>query len=101
MQHWVKYVVEVDLVGYFDRVDWEWLNKFRHRVNDGGLLRLVNKWLKAGVMENGVVVYNDKGTPQGGPISPVLSNVYCPGPNGWPGPARRSDRGSLHPWRDR
>lgn len=77
MQHWVKYVVEVDLVGYFDHVNWEWLNKFlRHRVNDGGLLRLVNKWLKAGVMENGVVVYNTEGTPQGGPVSPVLSNVY-------------------------
>jgi RNA-directed DNA polymerase len=77
MQHWVKYVVEVDLVGYFDHVNWEWLNKFvRYRVNDGGLLRLVNKWLKAGVMENGVVAYNDEGTPQGGPVSPVLSNVY-------------------------
>jgi group II intron reverse transcriptase/maturase len=77
MQHWVKYVVEVDVVGYFDHVNWEWLNTFlRHRMNDGGLLRLVNKWLRAGVMENGVVVHTEEGTPQGGPVSPILSNVY-------------------------
>jgi RNA-directed DNA polymerase len=77
MQHWVKYVVEVDVVGYFDHVNWEWLNKFlRHRVNDGGLLRLVNKWLRAGVMEDGVVVHTEEGTPQGGPVSPILANVY-------------------------
>jgi len=77
MQHWVKYVVEVDVVGYFDHVNWEWLNKFlRHRVNDGGLLRLVNKWLRAGVMEDGVMVHSEEGTPQGGPVSPTLANVY-------------------------
>jgi len=77
MQHWAKYVVEVDVVGYFDHVGHDWLLKFlRHRVNDGGLLRLVSKWLKAGVMEDGVVVYNAEGTPQGGPVSPVLANVY-------------------------
>lgn len=77
MQHWAKYVVEVDVVGYFDHVGHGWLVKFlRHRVNDGGLLRLVSKWLKAGVMEDGVVVYNPEGTPQGGPVSPVLANVY-------------------------
>jgi len=52
MQHWARYVVEVDVVSYFDSVNWEWLRKFvRHRVNDGGLIRLLNKWLKAGVME--------------------------------------------------
>jgi group II intron reverse transcriptase/maturase len=77
MQHWVKYVVEVDVVGYFDHVGHEWLRKFlRHRVNDGGLLRLIGKWLKAGVMENGVVTRTEDGTPQGGPVSPVLANVY-------------------------
>jgi RNA-directed DNA polymerase len=77
MLHGVKYVVEVDVVGYFDHVNWEWLNKFlRHRVNDGGLLRLVNKWLRAGVMEDGVVVHTEEGTPQGGPVSPILANVY-------------------------
>jgi RNA-directed DNA polymerase len=77
MQHWAKYVVEVDVVGYFDHVNHEWLGKFlRHRVNDGGLLRLIGKWLKAGVMENGVVTRAEDGTPQGGPVSPVLANVY-------------------------
>jgi len=77
MQHWAKYVVEVDVVGYFDHVNHDWLRKFlRHRVNDGGLLRLIDKWLKAGVMENGVVTTAEDGTPQGGPASPVLANVY-------------------------
>ena len=77
MQHWAKYVVEVDVVGYFDHVNHDWLRKFlRHRVNDGGLLRLIDKWLKAGVMENGVVTRAEDGTPQGGPASPVLANVY-------------------------
>lgn len=77
MQHWARYVVEVDVVGYFDHVNHEWLRKFlRHRVNDGGLLRLIDKWLKAGVMENGVVTLSKDGVPQGGPASPVLANVY-------------------------
>ena len=77
MQHRTRYVVEVDLLGYFDSVNHEWLRKFvRHRVNDGGLLRLLNKWLKAGVMERGVVTRASEGVPQGGPVSPVLANVY-------------------------
>lgn len=77
MQHWVRWVVEVDVVGYFDHVNHEWLRKFlRHRVNDGGLLRLIGKWLNAGVMENGVVTRTADGVPQGGPISPVLANIY-------------------------
>src|SRR6266700_7327905 len=73
----VRYVVEADLASYFDSVNWDWLRKFvRHRVNDGGLTRLLNKWMKAGVMENGVVTHMHEGVPQGGPVSPVLSNVY-------------------------
>jgi len=77
LQHWVRYVVEVDVVGYFDHVNHEWLRQFlRHRVNDGGLLRLIDKWLNAGVMENGVVTLSEDGVPQGGPVSPVLANVY-------------------------
>jgi RNA-directed DNA polymerase len=73
----VRYVVEADLASYFDSVNWTWLRKFvQHRVNDGGLLRLLNKWLKAGVMENGVVTQMNEGVPQGGPVSPVLSNIY-------------------------
>jgi hypothetical protein len=67
MQHWAKYVVEeVDLVSYFDSVNWTWLRRFvRHRVNDGGLIRLLNKWLKAGVMENGLITLSDEGVPEG------------------------------------
>ena len=73
----MRYVVESDLQSYFDTVNHEWLRKFvRHRVNDGGLIRLLDQWLKAGVMENGVVTHLDEGVPQGGPVSPVLSNVY-------------------------
>src|SRR5438105_3743233 len=77
LRHWPRYVVEVDIVNYFGSVNWAWLRKFvRHRVNDGGLIRLLNKWRKAGVMENGVVTLSSDGVPQGGPVSPVLSNVY-------------------------
>ena len=77
MQHWARYVVEVDVVNYFGAVNWAWLRTFvRHRINDGGLIRLLNKWLKAGVMENGVVTLSSDGVPQGGPVSPVLANVY-------------------------
>jgi len=77
MRNWARYVVEVDVVGFFDAVNSAWLRKFvRHRVNDGGLLRLLNKWLKAGVMEHGVVTRTGDGVPQGGPVSPVLANIY-------------------------
>jgi group II intron reverse transcriptase/maturase len=77
MQHPVRAVVEVDLVGYFDHVNHAWLRRFvRHRVNDGGLLRLLGKWLAAGVMEQGVVRRSEDGVPQGGPVSPVLANIY-------------------------
>jgi RNA-directed DNA polymerase len=61
----------------FDHVYHDWLRKFlRHRVNDGGLLRLIDTWLKAGVMQNGLVTLSEDGVPQGGPVSPVLANVY-------------------------
>jgi RNA-directed DNA polymerase len=77
MQHWTRYVVEVDVIGFFDAVNWAWLREFvKHRVNDGGLLRLLNRWLKAGVMEHGVVAHASDGVPQGGPVSPVLAHVY-------------------------
>ncbi len=76
-RHRVRSVVEVDVVGFFDHVNHTWLRKFvQHRVNDGGLLRLLGKWLQAGVLEHGVVTRNETGTPQGGPVSPVLANIY-------------------------
>lgn len=70
-------VVDADIEAYFDSVNHEWLMKFlSDRISDTTLLRLIGKWLAAGIMENGVVTRNDDGTPQGGPVSPVLANVY-------------------------
>jgi len=71
------WVLEVDIRKYFDTVDHAWLRTFLHRrVRDGVVLRLIGKWLNAGVMEGGSVSYPDRGTPQGGVISPLLANVY-------------------------
>ena len=76
-RHRVRYVVEVDLASYFDTVNHTWLRRFvRHRANDGGLLRLLNRWLRAGVLADGVVTRMEDGVPQGGPVSPVLANIY-------------------------
>ena len=73
----VRAVVEVDIQGYFDHVNRAWLHRFvRHRITDGGLHRLIGKWLQAGVLDGGVVTRTDDGVPQGGPISPILANVY-------------------------
>jgi group II intron reverse transcriptase/maturase len=71
------WVVEVDVRRFFDTVDHTHLRTFlRRRVQDGVILRLIGKWLKAGVFEEGRVSYPDRGTPQGGVISPILANVY-------------------------
>jgi len=71
------WVLEVDIKSYFDTVKHEHLREFlRKRVRDGVLLRVIGKWLKAGVMEDGAVRYPEEGTPQGGVISPLISNIY-------------------------
>jgi RNA-directed DNA polymerase len=71
------WVVEVDIRKFFDTLDHRHLREFvGRRVRDGVLLRLIGKWLNAGVMEDGAVSYPDSGSPQGGVISPLLSNVY-------------------------
>jgi group II intron reverse transcriptase/maturase len=71
------YVLEVDIRKFFDNLDHGHLRRFlQHRVRDGVLLRLIGKWLKAGVMEDGSVSYPDSGSPQGGVVSPLLSNVF-------------------------
>ncbi len=73
----VRHVYEADIRGYFTKISHQWLRKMvAHRIADKTILRLVNKWLKAGVMENGVVVKPENGVPQGGPISCVLANIY-------------------------
>jgi group II intron reverse transcriptase/maturase len=71
------WVLEVDIRKFFDNLDHRHLRQFlRLRVRDGVLLRLIDKWLKAGVREDGNVSHPDSGTPQGGVVSPLLSNVF-------------------------
>jgi RNA-directed DNA polymerase len=71
------WVLEADIEKFFDSVDRARLQEIlRRRVRDGVLLRLIGKWLNAGVMEEGRVYSPDAGTPQGGVISPLLANIY-------------------------
>src|SRR5262249_48994491 len=71
------WVLEVDIRKFFDTLDHAHLRELlRRRVRDGVLLRLIDKWLKAGVLEDGLVSVPDQGSPQGGVISPLLANVY-------------------------
>jgi RNA-directed DNA polymerase len=73
----VNFILDADIAGFFDTVSHDWLIKFvEHRIVDRRLVRLIRKWLKAGVMEEGVVRPGTVGTPQGAVISPVLANIY-------------------------
>src|SRR6266550_4039847 len=73
----VNYIFDADLRSFFDSVSQQWLIRFlKHRINDTRMLRLIQKWLKAGVLEDGVVTVSDRGTGQGSVISPLLANVY-------------------------
>lgn len=77
MIHRVNYVLEADIKGFFDNVDHEWLMKFlEHDIQDKNFLRYVKRFLIAGIMEGSELKDSDRGTPQGGLISPVLANVY-------------------------
>jgi len=72
-----SFVVDVDLKSYFDTISHELLLEFvERRVGDVQVLRLIRAWLKAGVMEEGKVTHPDRGSPQGGVISPTLSNIF-------------------------
>jgi group II intron reverse transcriptase/maturase len=71
------WILEVDIQKFFDTLDHAHLRELlRHRIRDGVLLRLLGKWLNAGVLENGCVTHPETGTPQGGVVSPLLANVY-------------------------
>ena len=73
----VNWVLDADIHGYFDTIDHGWLVKFvEHRVGDRRVLRLIQKWLSAGVMENGKWTQSKMGSPQGATASPLLANIY-------------------------
>jgi len=72
-----QWVVEADIKGFFDRVHHQHLMRFvEHRIGDSNLLRVIQRFLKAGILEDGVFYDSDEGTPQGGLVSPVLANIY-------------------------
>ena len=73
----VNYVLDADIRSFFDEVSQEWLLRFlKHRIGDPRIIRLIQKWLKAGILEDGVVTVSEKGTGQGSVASPLLANVY-------------------------
>lgn len=73
----VNWIVDADVSGFFDNLDHGLLREFiKQRVNDGGILRLIGKWLNAGVLDGEELFHPEKGTPQGGVISPMLANIF-------------------------
>lgn len=73
----INWIIDADVSGYFDAIPHDQLREMiKWRVNDGGLLRLIGKWLKAGVMEAGEISHPETGSPPGGVISPLLANIY-------------------------
>jgi len=73
----VNWVLDLDIKGFFDGISHEWLVKFvEHRIADRRVVRLIRKWLNAGVLEDGKHLRVEEGTPQGGSASPLLANIY-------------------------
>jgi RNA-directed DNA polymerase len=73
----VNYILDADIRSFFDTVDQGWLVRFiKHRISDRRVIRLIQKWLRAGVLENRVVTVSETGTGQGSVISPLLANIY-------------------------
>jgi RNA-directed DNA polymerase len=73
----VNYILDADIRTFFDSVSWEWLVRFvEHRIGDKRIIRLIRKWLQAGILEDGAVTVSDRGTGQGSVISPLLANIY-------------------------
>ena len=70
-------MLDADIRGFFDHIDHEWLVKFvEHRMGDRRVVRLIQKWLQAGVLEQGKWIDTEEGTPQGAVLSPTLANLY-------------------------
>jgi len=77
MKYKTNYIVDADIKGFFDNVSHDWLMEFlKHDIQDKIFLRYISRFLKSGIMEENKVIESDKGTPQGGLISPILANVY-------------------------
>ena len=73
----VNFIFDADVAKFFDSVSQDWLVRFvEHRIGDPRIIRLIRKWLQAGVLEDGVVTTSDRGTGQGSVISPLLANIY-------------------------
>ena len=73
----VNFILDADIRSFFDTVSQDWLIRFvEHRIGDPRVIRLIRKWLKAGVLEDGIVTVSDSGTGQGSVISPLLANIY-------------------------
>jgi RNA-directed DNA polymerase len=73
----VNFILDADVRSFFDAVSQDWLVRFvEHRISDKRIIRLIRKWLKAGVLEDGVVTVSDLGTGQGSVVSPLLANIY-------------------------
>lgn len=77
MRKKVNYIVDADIKGFFDNVNHEWLIRFlEHVIDDANFIRYIKRFLISGIMEDGKFMESDKGTPQGGLISPILANIY-------------------------
>jgi group II intron reverse transcriptase/maturase len=73
----VNYILDADIRSFFDSVSQEWLIRFvEHRIGDKRIIRLIQKWLRAGILEDGAVTVSDRGTGQGSVASPLLANIY-------------------------
>ncbi len=73
----VNYILDADIRSFFDSVSQEWLVRFvEHRIGDKRIIRLIRKWLQAGILEDGTVTVSDRGTGQGSVTSPLLANIY-------------------------
>jgi len=73
----INWVLDCDVQSFFDKVNQSWLTRFvEHRIGDRRIIRLIAKWLTAGVLEGGHLIVTEEGTPQGAVISPLLANIY-------------------------